>query len=218
MRSGDRASAMTRNPPAAKRRTIAEPVPGPTPVTKAIGLSSPTLKLDMRRERSSSEWGNRTGAVHRRISFVTNCAASATATEAVLRLQCDKCPCDSGSSQRLTNAEPTFQFLFTKLHSPAPKKTPAYRLGSFGHSISIITRELILEWLDRQLSSATVQNELRRFRDESLWDIRIGSNDIDNSSKLADGIAEVLSESAFHEDAVALTGNPSHTSTSSTHW
>jgi hypothetical protein len=46
MRSGDRASAMTRNPPAAKRRTIAEPVPGPTPVTKAIGLSA-TIYLQM---------------------------------------------------------------------------------------------------------------------------------------------------------------------------
>jgi hypothetical protein len=30
---------MTRNLSAAKRRTIAEPVPGPTPVTMAIGLS-----------------------------------------------------------------------------------------------------------------------------------------------------------------------------------
>src|SRR5258708_4239013 len=39
MRSGDRASAITRNPPLAKRRTIADPVPGPTPVTIAIGLS-----------------------------------------------------------------------------------------------------------------------------------------------------------------------------------
>src|SRR5258705_6492760 len=39
MRSGERARAMTRNPSAAKRRTIAEPVPGPTPVTMAIGLS-----------------------------------------------------------------------------------------------------------------------------------------------------------------------------------
>ena len=39
MRSGERAMAMTRNPSAAKRRTIAEPVPGPTPVTIAIGLS-----------------------------------------------------------------------------------------------------------------------------------------------------------------------------------
>ena len=35
----ERAMAMTRNPSAAKRRTIAEPVPGPTPVTIAIGFS-----------------------------------------------------------------------------------------------------------------------------------------------------------------------------------
>jgi len=39
MQSGERAMAMTRNPSAAKRRTIAEPVPGPTPVTIAIGFS-----------------------------------------------------------------------------------------------------------------------------------------------------------------------------------
>src|SRR6266850_2577867 len=39
IRSGERARAITRNPPAAKRRTIADPVPGPTPVTMAIGFS-----------------------------------------------------------------------------------------------------------------------------------------------------------------------------------
>src|SRR5260370_1248162 len=39
IRSGERASAITRNPPAAKRRTIEDPVPGPTPVTMAIGFS-----------------------------------------------------------------------------------------------------------------------------------------------------------------------------------
>src|SRR5882757_3188585 len=39
MRSADRASAITRNPPPENRRTIADPVPGPTPVTLAIGLS-----------------------------------------------------------------------------------------------------------------------------------------------------------------------------------
>src|SRR6202790_572685 len=38
IRSGERARAITRNPPVAKRRTIADPVPGPTPVTIAIGL------------------------------------------------------------------------------------------------------------------------------------------------------------------------------------
>src|SRR5258707_12678019 len=39
IRSGERAKAITRTPPPAKRRTIADPVPGPTPVTTAIGLS-----------------------------------------------------------------------------------------------------------------------------------------------------------------------------------
>jgi hypothetical protein len=47
--------AMTRNPSAAKRRIIAEPVPGPTPVTTAIGLSdigaSPSVGLQQQDSR-----------------------------------------------------------------------------------------------------------------------------------------------------------------------
>src|SRR3954452_21126455 len=39
MSSAERASAMIRNPPAEKRLTMAAPVPGPTPVTIAIGFS-----------------------------------------------------------------------------------------------------------------------------------------------------------------------------------
>src|SRR6476660_2455487 len=57
IRSGERASAMTRNPPPAKRRTIADPVPGPTPVTTAIRLSgtvyaSPSLHAGQRDRRA----------------------------------------------------------------------------------------------------------------------------------------------------------------------